>query len=69
MQPADAAASNRTRMANMESLGLSIQHLHRAIEDMPSADQKSKLAAALNQLTTIQAEAHKPYVGPNRSQD
>ena len=69
MQPADVAAQNRNQMANMESLKLSIQHLHRAIEDMPNAEQKSKAAAALNTLTTIQAEAHRPYIGPNRSTD
>jgi hypothetical protein len=66
MHPAEAAASNRQKAGKMESLQHSIQFLHSAIAEMPKAETKSKLAAALNQLTTIQAEETRVYSGPER---
>lgn len=66
MHPADSAQRNREATHNLQSLSNAIQWLHRAVADVPDAESKSQLSAALNTATSVQAKAHKPYVGPER---
>lgn len=63
MRPADIAEANRRKMAETGSLSQAIQHLHDAIAEMSDASHKSRLAAALNTLTTVQEQCHKQYGG------
>lgn len=65
MQPADVARGNRER-GQMAHLSAAIQHVHHAMEDLPDPAAKSKLAAALNTLTTVQENCHKTYAGMER---
>ena len=66
MHPAETAQSNRDKLGGFASLSHAIQHLHAALVELPDAASVSKATAALNTLTSIQEEAHKPYVGPER---
>lgn len=66
MHPADTAEKNRNGEHEMQSLSNAIQWTHKAIASMGDPEAKSQLAAALNTMTTVQAKAHKPYVGPER---
>lgn len=66
MHPAETAQTNRDKRGELASLSHAIQHLHQAIMDLPDASAKSKATAALNTLTSIQEQAHKPYIGPER---
>jgi hypothetical protein len=67
MRPADVAAKNREGGGHLASLSAAIQSTHEAMADIPDPAMKSKLAAALNTLTTVQEGCHAPYQGPNRS--
>lgn len=63
MRPADVAEANRRKQSELGALSESIQYLHQAIADMPDASHKSRLAAALNTLTTVQEQCHREYMG------
>lgn len=64
MRPADAAAANRDGHKTHGSLARSIQELHTAITELPTAAEKSQASGALKTLLSIQEKAHAPYAGP-----
>jgi len=66
MHPAETAQDNREKRGQFASLSHAIQHLHAAIVELPDAASVSKATAALNTLTSIQEQQHKPYIGPEK---